>query len=932
MPHVTYKSSRPTTTIVAFTCAAYAVLAGVVTLLGWKFDLPRLTDWTGEGISMFPIAAICSISVGIGLMLLVSRPRDWSVAAVRCVGGMVLFISGLTLLQHITGADFGIDTLILSRPWGQTAAAAPMRMGPPASTSFAILGTSLILSTAGGRLRRIASWLGLATIGIASLSLAGYWFGADQLFGVARFTGIALVTSTIIAALSIGVMASVPDQGLAAEIRRDDAGGSLLRRLIVAIIVIPLVLGWLRLYGQQAGYYDTAFGTALRTLVEIALLFALLWWTARSIGWHASTAESADARLAAIVQSSEDAIVSKSLDGVIESWNQGAERTFGYTSEEAVGRHISLIIPPERLDEEAQIIARLRNGEPIEHFETVRVRKDGTRIRISLSVSPIRDGEGRVIGASKIARNITDRRQTEERLRAVVEATTECVKIVSPDGAIEFMNHAGLAMIEADAEAAVKGGCIYDLIAPEHREDWIAHHKRVCGGERQDWEFEIIGLKGTRRWMESRAVPLQLPDGRVAHMAVSREVTARKKMELEREQLLESERIARGDAERASRLKDEFLATVSHELRTPLNAILGWSQLLDADSGPDDLEQGLDTIQRNARAQAQLIEDLLDMSRIISGKVRLDVQPTDMAKVMEAAIDSIRLAADAKEIEIRQVLDPFVGTVSGDPSRLQQVIWNLLTNAIKFTPKGGKVDVILERVNSHLEITVHDNGIGIAPENLPFVFERFRQEDASTTRAHGGLGLGLSIVKQLVELHGGTVRAKSAGKGAGATFIVCLPKSPIRVDENREHPTTSASSILDVGNVDLSGVKVLVVDDESDALTLIDRVLRQCGADVHTAASSAEGLAQLRAERPHVLVSDIGMPVVDGYQFIREVRSLGDAAGGGTPAIALTAFARSEDRMRAMLAGYQVHVAKPIDPQELAVTVQSLSRRINSPT
>ena len=298
--------------------------------------------------------------------------------------------------------------------------------------------------------------------------------------------------------------------------------------------------------------------------------------------------------------------------------------------------------------------------------------------------------------------------------------------------------------------------------------------------------------------METHAVPLPLPDGQTAQLAVTREVTQRKAAERQRESLLESERAARAEAERVSRMKDEFLATLSHELRTPLNAILGWSQILKAGTkaDADDLEQGLATIERNARTQAQIIEDLLDMSRIISGKVRLDVQRLDLVSIVEAAIQTARPAADAKEIRIQPILDPHAKPVSGDPNRLQQVFWNLLSNAVKFTPRGGRVQVLLERVNSHLEVSVIDSGEGISPEFLPQVFDRFRQADASTTRRHGGLGLGLSIVKQLVELHGGSIRAKSPGLGKGSTFVVCLPLTVLHPEassdqEPRRHPTAS---------------------------------------------------------------------------------------------------------------------------------------------
>jgi signal transduction histidine kinase/PAS domain-containing protein/ActR/RegA family two-component response regulator len=399
----------------------------------------------------------------------------------------------------------------------------------------------------------------------------------------------------------------------------------------------------------------------------------------------------------------------------------------------------------------------------------------------------------------------------------------------------------------------------------------------------------------------------------------------------EREMLLASERSARSEAERMSEIKDEFLATLSHELRTPLNAILGWSQMLQrVGSSGADLHKGLDTIERNARAQAKLIEDLLDMSRITSGKVRLDIQRVEPISFIEAAVETVRPAADAKGILLEILLDPTAGPISGDPNRLQQVVWNLLSNAIKFTPKDGKVRVLLERVNSHLEISVADTGIGIKPEFLAHIFERFRQADGSTTRRYGGLGLGLSIVRSLVEMHGGTVLANSPGEGGGATFTVQFPIMVARrntLQEARLHPTAPAAISADFKAFDLSGLKVLVVDDEADARDLIKRVLEECGAEVLTAASAGKAILLVESERPHVLVSDIGMPDVDGFELLRRVRALGPAKGGKVPAIALTAFARSEDRMRVLHAGFLAHVSKPVGAAELVATVASVAGR-----
>ena len=400
----------------------------------------------------------------------------------------------------------------------------------------------------------------------------------------------------------------------------------------------------------------------------------------------------------------------------------------------------------------------------------------------------------------------------------------------------------------------------------------------------------------------------------------------------ERESLLESERVARAETQRVSLMKDEFLANLSHELRTPLNAILGWSQVIASGRATEaDLKQGMETIQRNAREQARLIEDLLDVSRIVSGKVRLDVQETDLSVVVQQALNSVRPSAEAKDIRLRQIIDPSITSVSGDPGRLQQVVWNLLSNAVKFTPNGGKVDVILQRVSSHIEITVTDSGIGVEPEFLPFLFERFRQADSSATRSHRGLGLGLSIVKQLVELHGGTVQAESRGENKGATFIVRLPLVPIRSAARREHPTAPPAVAVQSDRIDLTGVRVLVVDDEADARELIKRVLTQCGAEVRCAASAPQALEMLLADRPDVVISDIGMPHMDGYDFMRRVRQLPPLEGRRLPAIALTAFARSVDRTRAIMAGYQMHMAKPIEPQELVATVASFAGRLVRP-
>ena len=511
-------------------------------------------------------------------------------------------------------------------------------------------------------------------------------------------------------------------------------------------------------------------------------------------------------RLAAVVESTDDAIVSKDLTGIVQTWNPGAERLFGYTAEEMIGSSILRVIPPDLRGEEANILERQRRGERIDHYETVRLTKDGRRVDVSLTVSPIRDSRGTIVGASKVARDITGRKRAEQ-------------------------------------------------------------------------------------------------------------------------ELLEIERRARAEAERVSFMKDEFLATLSHELRTPLNAIIGWAQLLRGKDHPDkEVSEGLAVIDRNARVQAQLIEDLLDMNRIVSGKVRLDNQAVDVQDVARAAVASVRHLAESKEIKLDLFLDPEPVSVWGDPNRLQQCFWNLLSNAIKFTPKGGRVIARLARLNGHVEFTVVDNGQGIDFAFLPHIFERFRQADSSSTRYHGGLGLGLSIVKSLVEMQGGWVRAHSDGPGKGATFSVGIPTlAPGGL--GRIEGDNSTASPLPGDPRSLEGLVVLVIDDEPDALDLLKRVLGRSGATVLAAPSARAGLEILQREKPDILLSDIGMPDEDGYTLIRQVRSLKPKQGGRIPAAAVSAFARPEDRTQALLAGYQMHVAKPVDPTELTAVVASLATR-----
>ncbi|HEV8366802.1 MAG TPA: PAS domain S-box protein [Pyrinomonadaceae bacterium] len=669
--------------------------------------------------------------------------------------------------------------------------------------------------------------------------------------------------------------------------------------------------------------------------------------TAQSLITNLQSLEFAPYWLSAIIESADDAIISKTLDGIITSWNKGAERIFGYTAEEVIGKSVTILIPPGHGDEEPTILSRLRAGERVEHYETIRRRKDGELIDISLTVSPIMSAHGRVIGASKIARDVTDRRRAQEALH---RSTTRLNLALAASNLGDWSWDAKTDLVNLSETASR----IFDIPVGQHL-TWTQMQGLLHEEDREaakaaveqainnhcdyDIEFRVKHADNSVVWVLAKGRGLYADDGTVVGMLgfvqditrpkTTEEATKRAKAEAEHS-AAENERLFR-QAEESSRLKEEFLATVSHELRTPLNAILGWARMLR--SGQLDnanAAKAIETIERNARAQAQLIDDLLDVSRIITGKLRLEIRAADPNSFIDAAVEALRPAADAKGVRVQKIIDTGAVSVPGDPVRLQQVVWNLLSNAVKFTSPGGRVQVQLERMDSHIEIIVSDTGQGIAPEFLPHVFDRFRQADQKTSRQHGGMGLGLAIVRHLVELHGGDVQAASEGEGKGSTFTVTLPITPVYqfdATDGGAHPVTS-DRLPPADCIErLDDLKILVVDDESDTLGLLKEGLEHSGADVRLAASTPEALASIDKSMPDILISDIGMPGQDGYELIKQLRTLPAERGGKIPAIAITAYARVEDRLQALRAGYQMHVPKPIDLAELVAVTASLASR-----
>lgn len=529
----------------------------------------------------------------------------------------------------------------------------------------------------------------------------------------------------------------------------------------------------------------------------------------------------------------------------------------------------------------------------------------------------------------KLSTALRDLQVTEETIRLLLSAVQQSkdsiiittAKLDPPHPKIAFVNPAFSQMTGYTAEevlgktprllqgAKTDRALLDDL--RQHLSDGIPFHGEAINYHKDGTEFYI----------EWHITPIRNVRSSITHfVAIQRDITARKLMEQERDRLLEREQATRAEAEAANRIKDEFLATLSHELRTPLTPILGWSRVLQTNKLSEaKLQEVLAKIELHAKRQVQLVDDLLDLSRIVQGKLALNLTSVTLVTPIAAALETVRLAAEAKSIRIKTMLDSTVGQVMGDAGRLQQVMWNLLSNAIKFTPEGGCIMVELERVDRYAQIAVSDTGQGIHFDFLPFVFDRFRQEDSSITRRFGGLGLGLAISRQIVEAHGGTIAAESPGVGKGATVTVRIPLMTASQQ-------TKSNSELPKANLDLSGVKVLVVEDDLGTREFVTFVLEQYNADVTIVTSAGEALKVLTKVLPDLLAIDIGLPHVDGYTLIRQIRSRTPELGGLIPAIALTAYAGEHDQKQALAAGFQVHIPKPIEPDELVAVVARLTR------
>jgi PAS domain S-box-containing protein len=607
------------------------------------------------------------------------------------------------------------------------------------------------------------------------------------------------------------------------------------------------------------------------------------------------------------------------------NWNRAAERILGYKEHEILGRSASIFFTPE--DRAANVPQReVETATATGRAEDERwhIRRDQTRFWASGILTPVRDESGVLLGFIKVMRDMTERRRLEEERDRFFTLSMDLLCIVHLDGYFLRTNPA-FEKVLGYSEEELRNHSVFDLLHPDDRESTVTEYKKLGAGKpTKSLENRFRCKNGEYKWVAWSYYPV--PEEWIGY-GVGRDISNVRRM-------TEALKSHAAELEQANRVKDEFLAILSHELRTPLTSILGWARLLRSGRlEKTENDRAIQIVERNAEAQSKLIEDLLDVSRIITGKLRIEFQPIQLSAIVKEGVDEFRPAAEAKGISIDADIDGTADPILGDATRLKQIVSNLLSNAIKFTDEGGRIEVGLARINGQARLRISDNGVGIDPAVLPHIFERFKQADSSNVRMHSGLGLGLAIVHHLVREHSGFVKAESAGQGMGATFTVDFPLVPSEGASDRRVDLFSTAAQQLWRDPDdapdgrgLDGITVLLVEDEADTRDLVATMLREFGARVVAVNSAREALAAIQHEVPSVVLSDIGMSGENGYDLIRQVRALDPEKGGTVPAVALTAYAGPSDRRRALVAGFHVHLAKPVEPDELLAVIASLGR------
>ncbi|HEV7735715.1 MAG TPA: PAS domain S-box protein [Candidatus Binatia bacterium] len=872
--------------------ATLAVAGGALTIVGWANDLPRLTDWMNDGISMFPNTALCAVFSGLALLMGPSR------AGTRVLAVLVSVIAGLTLIEHATALDLGIDTLLFDRTWGQAAASSPMRMGLPASISFAMTSAALLLMTLSARARAIGSALGLAVAGIAMLSLIGHLYGAQQMFTIPRLTGIALPTASILFGLGLAIVASMPEREPMRTLLETSTAGLLARRAFPLVIGAAVTLGWVRIELQQRGLVDLAFGTALRTLVEILLLTSLLWWAVTTVRAHERARRQADAQLrrqagqlSAVLETAAVGMQWIGPDGTVLWANDAQLKMLGCTRDAYVGHHVDdFHVDTGALQD---IFARLRAGERIVDYPARLRSTDGDVKSVLIDATALWDGD-QFVHTQCITRDVTERQKAEEiraLLAAIIEASDDAIVSKTLDGVVTSWN-AGAERIFGYSRAEMIGTPIEVLIPLDRRHEERDILDRLRRGERIE-HFDTVRLTKDGRPVDVSLTisPVKNASGRIVGASkIARDVTDRKRIETERDE--------------NDRRKDEFIAMLAHELRNPLAPIQNATRLLAMLASDEPrLVQARDIIERQVGHLTRLVDDLLDVSRITRGKVTLQRETLRVDAVVTAAVEVARPLMERFHHTLT-VSQQAPLRLDGDFARLVQVVSNLLTNAAKFTPANGYVTVTTEEIDGQAVIRVLDTGVGIPREFQSKIFDLFVQADDGLARTNGGLGIGLTLVQRIVAMHGGTVAVRSEGAGRGSEFRVTLPALPA----DAAPALAPAKAPLAPGG---TPIRILIVEDNPDAAESLRMLFELGGHDVRVANDAQRALAIVDDFAPQIAFLDVGLPGMDGYELAMRLRNHRSCAR--SLLVALTGYGRDDDKRRAIAAGFDHHQTKPVD-------------------
>ncbi len=927
----------------------FVLFGGLISFLGWRTDLPVLTDWVGNGISIQPNATVAVTLTGLALLL-----ARWGYPRIVATLGILVGLIGVTtLLQFITGLNLErLNTLLMfGRTWGRVGVVYPGRMGPPGATCWTLIGLGLVASTH-PRFRRYVPTVGLLTLGIATLSIAGYVFGADLLYTLPYSTIIALQTAVLIAAAAAGLIASAPERAPMRWLIDSGATGVVARRAVPFLFAVPFAVGWLRLRGESAGVYDARFGVAIFVLALIVLLFMVLWWSLSTIARHESAVRESERRLTDALESLTDGFVTFDRHWQFRFVNQEAARLLRRTRAELVGRNLWDLFPEwieSTTYRELQRTAAERLSVDYEDFNPELKRWFANK------AYPTPDD-----GVAVYFQDVTERKQIKQLLEADIAAirrlqalSTQLVRagelrpllqeIVATAAELTGTDKGNLQFYDAETgrlRLAVHQGLGPRFVEQFAEDGWTEGCSKAAKRIERVIVEDVASLVEGRGSVEQRVLledgirafqstPLVSRDGRLLGMLNNHyrvptrpddralrllDVLARMAADLiERHQAEE----ARADA---ARRKDEFLATLAHELRNPLAPVTNALELMRRAHGdPVVIEQARGTMERQVAQMVRLIDDLLDVNRITRNKLELDRQRVELASVIHHAVETTRPLYESAHHALELLLPPEPIYVDADPMRLAQVFSNLLTNAGKYTKPGGRIVLYAERGETEVAVGVKDDGVGIPRDMLRKVFEMFTQVDRSLERSEGGLGIGLALVRRLVELHGGSVTASSPGPGRGSEFVVRLPIAEPAPDvQPLERP------VLDL--VAAPPRRILVVDDNLDSATSLATLLQHLGHDTSTAHDGVAALEEAARSRPEVILLDIGLPKRNGYDTCRAIR--GETWGKDVLLVALTGWGQAEDRRKSADAGFDRHMVKPVDHAALVELLTALPRSV----